>query len=174
MISNEWNSTVTASVGRKKPNQPDVQKLVLKEARRIEKNCGTFPPHENAERVIHLVFAGTIIQEATSMISRRENLTSLRDNIIQNKDMKFMKTLMKNLNVTFFKDWKKDRSKLNLTTMKFFVATLQNSIEKPRNERDYFIWGVLLTTLEYWNPNKRANIQEEKLAGWKANKRNNR
>jgi len=80
-------------VGRKKPNQPDVQKLVLKEARRIEKNCGTFPPHENAERVIHLVFAGTIIQEATSMISRRENLTSLRE---------------------------KDRS--NLTTMIFFFA----------------------------------------------------
>jgi len=63
-----------------------------------------FSPHENAERVVHLVFAGTIIQEATSMTSRRENLTSLRDNIIQNKDMKFMKTLMKNLNVTFFKD----------------------------------------------------------------------
>lgn len=54
------------------------------------------------------------------MTSRRESLTSLRE---------------------------KDRS--NLTTMKFFVATLQNSIEKPRNERDYFIWGVLLTTLEY-------------------------
>jgi len=83
-------------VGRKKPNQPDVQKLVLKEARRIEKNCGTFPPHENAERVIHLVFAGTIIQEATSMISRRENLTSLRE---------------------------KDRS--NLTTMIFFFCRIR-------------------------------------------------
>jgi len=50
------------------------------------------------------VFAGAIIQEATSMTSRRENLTSLRENIIQNKDMKFMKNLMKNLNVMFFKD----------------------------------------------------------------------
>jgi len=32
--------------GKKKPNQLDVQKLILKKARRIEKIAGLFPPRE--------------------------------------------------------------------------------------------------------------------------------
>jgi len=47
MITNEFKRVKFNSHrlgGKKKPNQLDVQKLVLKEARRIEKNCGTFPP----------------------------------------------------------------------------------------------------------------------------------
>ncbi len=116
MITNEFKRVKSNSHrlgGKKKPNQLDGTEVGTIRGWKNWKKLRDFSPHENAERVIYLVFAGTTIQEATSMTSRRENLTSLRE---------------------------KDRS--NLTTMIFFFFA-ELDWETTKRKRLFYLGGLV-------------------------------